>query len=64
MGLAVLPSRLKQELGDLAKAAVSGKDIFSDEVLSKHAEWLEELKKEYTFTEENAMDISLKETGK
>ncbi len=64
MGLAVLPSRLKQELGDLAKAAVSGKDIFSDEVLSKHAEWLEELKKEYTFTEENAMDIILKETGK
>ncbi len=64
MGLAVLPSRLKRELGDLAKAAVSGKDIFSDEVLSKHAEWLEELKKEYTFTEENAMDIILKETGK
>ncbi|MBQ6878045.1 MAG: UDP-glucose--hexose-1-phosphate uridylyltransferase [Oscillospiraceae bacterium] len=64
MGLAVLPSRLKQELSDLAEAAVSGKDIFSDEVLSKHAEWLEELKKEYTFTKENAMDIILKETGK
>ncbi|MBR3953411.1 MAG: UDP-glucose--hexose-1-phosphate uridylyltransferase [Oscillospiraceae bacterium] len=64
MGLAVLPSRLKQELSDLAEAAVSGKDVFSDEVLSKHAEWLEELKKEYTFTEENAMDIILKETGK
>lgn len=64
MGLAVLPSRLKQELSDLAEAAFSGKDIFSDEVLSKHAEWLEELKKEYTFTKENAMDIILKETGK
>ncbi|MBR2041586.1 MAG: UDP-glucose--hexose-1-phosphate uridylyltransferase [Oscillospiraceae bacterium] len=64
MGLAVLPSRLKQELSDLAEAAVSGKDVFSDEVLSKHAEWLEELKKEYTFTKENAMDIILKETGK
>ena len=64
MGLAVLPSRLKQELSDLAEAAFSGKDISSDETLSKHAEWLEELKKEYAFTKENAMDIILKETGK
>ncbi|MBP1569895.1 MAG: UDP-glucose--hexose-1-phosphate uridylyltransferase, partial [Oscillospiraceae bacterium] len=64
MGLAVLPSRLKQELSDLVEAAFSGKDIFYDEVLSKHAEWLEELKKKYTFTKENAMDIILKETGK
>ena len=64
MGLAVLPSRLKKELSDLAKAATSGKDVSSDETLSKHAEWLSELKKEYTFTEENAMDIILKETGK
>lgn len=64
MGLAVLPSRLKQELGDLAKAAVSGKDVYADENLCKHAEWFEKLKKEYVFTEENAMDIILKETGK
>ncbi len=64
MGLAVLPSRLKKELSDLAKAATSGKDVSYDETLSKHAEWLSELKKEYTFTEENAMDIILKETGK
>ncbi|MBE6882041.1 MAG: UDP-glucose--hexose-1-phosphate uridylyltransferase [Ruminococcaceae bacterium] len=64
MGLAVLPSRLKQELSDLAEAAFSGKDISSDETLSKHAEWLEELKREYAFTKENAMDIILKETGK
>ena len=64
MGLAVLPSRLKKELSDLAEAAVSGKDVYSDEALSKHADWLSELKKEYTFTEENALDIILKETGK
>ncbi|MBQ6579571.1 MAG: UDP-glucose--hexose-1-phosphate uridylyltransferase [Oscillospiraceae bacterium] len=64
MGLAVLPSRLKKELSDLAKAAIEGKDVSSDETLSKHAEWLSELKKEYVFTEENAMDIILKETGK
>lgn len=64
MGLAVLPSRLKKELSELAEAAVSGKDVYEDENLSKHAEWLSELKGKYTFTEENAMDIILKETGK
>ena len=64
MGLAVLPSRLKKELSDLADAIVAGKDIRADEVLSKHADWVEALKKQYTFTAENAMDIILKETGK
>ena len=64
MGLAVLPSRLKQELTDLAAAIVSGADIAADEVLGKHAPWVEELKKQYTFTEDNALDIVLKETGK
>ena len=64
MGLAVLPSRLKQELTDLASAIVSGTDIAADVVLNKHALWVEELKKQYTFTEENALDIILKETGR
>ena len=64
MGLAVLPSRLKQELTDLASAIVSGADIAADPVLGKHAPWVEALKKQYTFTAENALDIILKETGK
>ena len=64
MGLAVLPSRLKGELHDLAEEVVAGKDISGDEVLSKHAAWVEELKKQYTFTAENAMDILMRETGK
>ena len=64
MGLAVLPSRLKGELTDLAAAVVAGKDIAADEVLCKHAAWVEELKRQYTFTEENALDIILQETGK
>ena len=64
MGLAVLPSRLKGELTALAEAVVSGADIAADEALSKHAPWVEELKKEYTFTSENALDIILQETGK
>ena len=64
MGLAVLPSRLKGEFSDLAAAVVAGKDIAADEVLNKHADWIEELKKSYTFTAENALEIILQETGK
>ena len=64
MGLAVLPSRLKAELTDLAKAIVEGKDIAADEVLNKHAVWVAELKTRHSFTEENAMDIILQETGR
>ena len=64
MGLAVLPSRLKGELTALAEAVVEGRDIAADEVLNKHAAWVEELKNQYTFTRENALDIILQETGK
>ena len=64
MGLAVLPSRLKGELTALAEAIVAGKDIAANEVLSKHAVWVEGLKAQYTFTAENALDIILQETGK
>ncbi len=64
MGLAVLPSRLKGELTALACCLVEGKDIGTDETLSKHGPWVEELKKQYTFTPENALDILLRETGR
>ena len=64
MGLAVLPSRLKKELSDLAEAIVDGRDIRTDEILSKHADWVDGLKKEYAFSRENALDILLQETGK
>ena len=64
MGLAVLPSRLKQELTALAAAAAEGRDISGDEILSKHAVWLSQLKEKYTFTAENALDIILQETGR
>ena len=64
MGLAVLPSRLKAELTDLAAAIVEGRDIAADEVLSKHAAWVEGLKTRHSFTADNAMDIIMKETGK
>jgi len=64
MGLAVLPSRLKQELTDLAAALVAGAEIDNHPVLGKHAPWAAALRKQYTFTEENALDILLQETGK
>ena len=64
MGLAVLPSRLKAELSALAEAAAEGRDVAEDEALSKHAEWLAELKQKHTFTAENALNIILEETGR
>ena len=64
MGLAVLPSRLKKELSDLADAIISGADIRTDDVLSKHADWVDSLKTQYTFTPDNTLDILLQETGK
>ena len=64
MGLAVLPSRLKQELADLAQAIVAGDDIAADPVLGKHAQWVQELKQQYTFNQDNALEILLQETGK
>jgi UDPglucose--hexose-1-phosphate uridylyltransferase len=64
MGLAVLPSRLKGELTALADAIVAGNDINGDEVLAKHVPWVEDLKKQYSFTAVNALEIILQETGK
>ncbi|MBQ2384429.1 MAG: galactose-1-phosphate uridylyltransferase, partial [Oscillospiraceae bacterium] len=64
MGLAVLPSRLKDELTALAEAVAAGADIAADPVLAKHAPWVGGLKDRYAFTAENALQILLQETGK
>ena len=64
MGLAVLPSRLKAELEDLAKAIVAGADIRKDEVLEKHADWVDEFMPKYScINQENVMDILQNEVG-
>ena len=65
MGLAVLPSRLKSELADLAKAIVAGADIRKDEVLEKHADWVDEFLPKYAgqVQENTIMDILEKEVG-
>ena len=62
MGLAVLPSRLKKELYALKDAILAGKALAGE--LEKHGPWVEELKKRYTFTAENTLDILMQETGK
>ena len=64
MGLAVLPSRLKSELAQLADVLVQGGDLRADEAIAKHADWAEELKKRYTFTADNVMDILHTEVGR
>ena len=64
MGLAVLPSRLKNELNALRDAILSGADIRADATLNKHADWVDALKTQYTFTGENTLEILLQETGK
>jgi UDPglucose--hexose-1-phosphate uridylyltransferase len=63
MGLAVLPSRLKQEIAVLADALVSGKDVSADERIAKHAEWAEMIKNKYTITAENCEQILRDEIG-
>ena len=64
MGLAVLPSRLKEELEILADYLVEGKDIRSNEKIEKHTEWVDAFRGKYdAFTSENVMDILKKEVG-
>ena len=64
MGLAVLPSRLKTELACLRDAIINGKDILADEMLSKHYEWVEGIRKANEITSENCEKILQDEIGK
>lgn len=64
MGLAVLPSRLKEELEILAEYLVNGLEIKSNEKIAKHADWVEAFKGNYgTFNRENVMQVLEKEVG-
>ena len=64
MGLAVLPSRLKGEMEALARALLEGADLRKDEILEKHADWVDEFLPKYDRIEEsNVMDILQKEVG-
>ena len=65
MGLAVLPARLKNEMELLSKTLISGgiSAIRNDEILSKHADWVEEFSKRNNVTAENVDDVIKKEIG-
>ena len=64
MGLAVLPSRLKEELEILADYLVNHEDIRSNEKIAKHADWAEIFSSKYEeITEANVMEILKKEVG-
>ena len=63
MGLAVLPARLRDELGELARRLADGEDLTASPLTEKHAPWAEELKKKYRFDADNAEAILQKEVG-
>ena len=64
MGVAVLPARLKGEMEALKEAMLTGKDIRKDEVLAKHADWVEEFSVKYDkIDEENIDTVIEKEIG-
>lgn len=64
MGLAVLPARLKDEMEKLEQAILAGKNIREDEVLEKHADWVEEFMPKYDKVDkDNITAIIEKEIG-
>ena len=65
MGLAVLPARLKTELGLIAEAVINGKDLYTDERTAIHADWVNEILADYNdINNDNIMDILKAEVGK
>ena len=65
MGLAVLPSRLKDEMELLKEYILSGKDIASSEDLKKHADWVHAFLPGYdSVTEKNIDGILKQEIGR
>ena len=65
MGLAVLPSRLKEELEILAEHLVNNKDVSKNKVIKEHAAWAKELIKKYgSFSADTVRGILREEVGK
>ncbi|MBQ4244110.1 MAG: UDP-glucose--hexose-1-phosphate uridylyltransferase [Clostridia bacterium] len=63
MGLAVLPSRLKNEMALLKEAILAGDDISENPVIEKHADWARMITEKYTVTSENIDKIIQDEIG-
>lgn len=64
MGLAVLPSRLKDEMSLLKESILAGKDVSAEESLAKHADWVASFLPRYdSITEDNIDEILQQEIG-
>ena len=61
MGLAVLPSRLKEEMEILSDYIVNGKDIRSNGKIEKHADWVDEFRPKYDVINADNVDAIIKE---
>jgi len=61
MGLAVLPSRLVEELDAVAKCLISGADMSENEKTASHKEWAEMVKNTHPELSESNVDAILKE---
>lgn len=65
MGLAVLPSRLVEELEAVKAAILDGKDLTADDKTAAHSDWAKEVVKNHPeLNSDNAMDILKEEVGK
>lgn len=64
MGLAVLPSRLKEEMELISKYILEGKDLRANSKTEKHADWIDYVKtKHEKFTQQNIDSIIKEEIG-
>lgn len=64
MGLAVLPARLKDEIEELKKAILNKEDIRKNDMIEKHADWVDEFIVKYDdINEDNIMEILQQEIG-
>ncbi len=65
MGLAVLPSRLVEELDAVANAILNNTDMTQDEKTASHADWAKKVAENHPeINSENIMDILKEEVGK
>lgn len=65
MGLAVLPSRLAEELKAVEEALLAGNDLNANPLTASHAEWANDILRRYPdFSKENARRILEQEIGK
>ena len=63
MGLAVLPSRLKNEMALLKEAMLQGKDISKIDAIASHKDWADMIMNKYDITADNCDEILQKEIG-